>query len=89
MVRPGATIGRVGVPHDEQFDLGVSWANNTSIAGGTAAVTTYDKGVLLKAVLDGEINPGKVFTKSYKFDDVAQAYADMDQRKTIKSLLTF
>lgn len=89
IVRPGAMIGRVGVPHDEKFDLGVSFANNTGITGGTAAVTTYDKDVLLKAVLDGEINPGKVFTKTYKFDDVAQAYADMDQRKTIKSLLTF
>lgn len=89
VVRPGATIGRVGVPHDEKFDLGISWGTNAGIAGGTAAVTTYDKGILLKAVLDGEINPGKVFTKTYKFDDVAQAYADMDQRKTIKSLLTF
>lgn len=86
---PGALIGRVGVPHDEKFDLGVSFSANAGITGGIASVTTYDKGVLLKAVLDGSIHPGKVFTKSYKLDDIAQAYADMDQRKTIKSLLTF
>jgi alcohol dehydrogenase len=89
MVRPGAVIGRVGVPHDEKFDLGISFHANAGITGGTAAVTTYDKGFLLKAVLDGDIQPGKVFTKSYKLDDIEQAYADMDQRKTIKSLLTF
>ena len=87
--RPGAMIGRVGVPHDEKFDLGVSFGTNAGITGGTAAVTTYDKGVLLKAVLEGEINPGKVFTKAYSIDDIQQAYADMDQRKTIKSLIKF
>lgn len=87
--RPGALIGRVGVPHNETFDLGVSFGTNAGITGGTAAVTTYDKGILLKAVLDGEINPGKVFTKAYSIDDIQQAYADMDQRKTIKSLLKF
>lgn len=89
IVRPGAVIGRVGVPHDEKFDLGVSFSNNIGITGGTAAVTTYDKGFLLQYVLNGDINPGKVFTQTYKIDDIAQAYADMDQRKTIKSLLTF
>ena len=89
IVRPGAMIGRVGVPHDETFDLGISFGTNAGITGGTAAVTTYDKGFLLRDVLEGTINPGKVFTKAYSLDDIAQAYADMDQRKTIKSLITF
>jgi alcohol dehydrogenase len=40
---------------------------------------------LLKAVLDGDINPGKVFTKTYKLDNINQAYRDMADRKTIKS----
>lgn len=35
---------------------------NLAMAGGPASCTTYDKEVLLKAVLDGQINPGKVFT---------------------------
>lgn len=87
IVRPGAMIGRVGVPHNENFDLGVSFGANTGITGGIASVTTYVKNGLLKAVLDGEINPGKVFTKTYRLDDIQQAYADMDQRKTIKSLI--
>ena len=55
--------------------------------GGPASVTTYDKEVLLKVVLDGQINPGKVFTNSYTLDEIDQAYKDMADRKTIKSYL--
>ena len=51
------------------------------------AVTTYDKEVLLKAVLDGKINPGKVFTKTYSLDQINEAYQDMADRKVIKSYI--
>lgn len=50
-------------------------------------MTTYDKEVLLKAVLDGQINSGKVFTNSYTLDEINQAYQDMADRRTIKSYL--
>ena len=60
---------------------------NISVAGGAASATTYDKQFLLKAVLDGDINPGRVFTTSYKLDEIDQAYKDMDERKTIKSMI--
>ena len=52
-----------------------------------ASCTTYDKEVLLKAVLDGQIHPGKVFTQSYKLDEIDQAYKDMADRKTIKAMI--
>jgi len=42
---------------------------------------------LLKAVLDGDINPGRVFTNSYSLDEINQAYKDMDERKSIKSMI--
>lgn len=58
-----------------------------SVAGGPASVTTYDKEVLLKAVLDGKINPGKVFTKTYDLDKINEAYQDMADRKVIKSYI--
>ena len=41
---------------------------NLAMADGPASCTTDDKEVLLKAVLDGQINPGKVFTQSYTLD---------------------
>lgn len=87
IARPGAVVGRVGVPHTHDINPSDYFMRNTILAGGPASVTTYDKAVLLKAVLDGEINPGKVFTKSYKLDDIDQAYKDMEARKTIKSMI--
>lgn len=46
-----------------------------------------DKKFLLKAVLEGQINPGLVFTKEYTLDEIDQAYKDMSDRKTIKSYI--
>ena len=87
--RPGAIIGRVGLPHTPKQDMTSLFYKNAIVAGGPASVTTYDKEVLLKAVLDGEINPGKVFTKSFSLDDIQAAYEAMDQRQAIKSYLVF
>lgn len=86
IARPGAVIGRVGVPHAEPKSNRLFW-KNIGLRGGIASVTKPDKELLLKAVLDGEINPGKVFTKSFDLDHAADAYAAMDQRQAIKTLL--
>ena len=83
----GGRLGFVGVPHYNNRALGSTFAQNITVAGGAASVTTYDKQLLLKAVLDGDINPGRVFTSSYKLEEIDQAYKDMDERKTIKSLI--
>lgn len=85
--RPGAVVGRVGLPHTPKQDMAAPFYQNTIVAGGPASVTTYDKEVLLKAVLDGEINPGKVFTKTFDLDHIQEAYQAMDQRQVIKSYL--
>lgn len=87
VVRPGGFIGRVGLPHGAKMDPAETFYRNVTLAGGPASVTTYDKEVLLKAVLDGQINPGKVFTNSYTLDEINQAYQDMADRRTIKSYL--
>ena len=50
-------------------------------------MTTYDKDVLLRAVLDGEIHPGKVFTKRFSLDEIDNAYQAMTKREAIKSLV--
>lgn len=85
--RPGAVVGRVGLPHTPKQDMAAPFYQNTIVAGGPASVTTYDKEVLLKAVLDGKINPGKVFTKTFDLDHIQEAYRAMDQRQVIKSYL--
>lgn len=85
--RPGAAVGRVGLPHNAVLDSGALFNRNTIIAGGPASVTTYVKNGLLQAVLDGRINPGKVFTQSFSLDQIDQAYQAMAKREAIKSLV--
>ena len=85
--RPGSVVGRVGLPHTGKMDVTSSFGSNIILAGGPASVTTYDKERLLKAVLDGEINPGLVFTKSFKLDEINDAYQEMVDRKVIESLV--
>lgn len=87
VARPGAIVGRVGLPHEPKMDMTNSFYSNTIIAGGPASVTTYDKQVLLKAVLDGDIHPGKVFTQSFSLDDIDAGYQAMTDRKAIKALI--
>ncbi|EFR44592.1 zinc-dependent alcohol dehydrogenase family protein [Streptococcus pseudoporcinus] len=85
--RPGAIVGRVGVPQKEVMNTNNLFWKNVGLRGGIASVTRWDKEVLLEAVLTGKINPGKVFTKSFSLDDIQAAYEAMDHREAIKSLL--
>lgn len=87
VARPGAIVGRVGLPHTGDMDVTSSFYKNIILAGGPASVTTYDKQTLLKAVLDGQINPGKVFTKSFDLAHINDAYQAMVDRKAIKSFV--
>lgn len=85
-VRPGGHVGYVGVPHDVRLNIPAMFGNNVSLAGGVAPVRAYiDE--LLPEVWNRSLAPGLVFDREYQLADVAQAYADMDQRHTIKSLL--
>jgi len=85
--RPGAIVGRVGVPQKPEMNTNNLFWKNIGLRGGIASVTTDDKNVLLDAVLNGEINPGKVFTKRFDLDHIQDAYEAMDKRTAIKSLL--
>lgn len=87
VARAGAVVGRVGLPHDVEVDIPGLFYRNVGLRGGPAPVRTYDMQRLLKEVLDGTINPGIVYTSEYTLDDIQEAYADMDERRTVKSLL--
>jgi len=54
--------------------------------GGPAPARAYQP-KLLKAVLDGSTNPGKVFDLITDLDHIADAYAAMDERRAIKALI--
>ncbi|MFD1858657.1 IMP dehydrogenase [Aeromicrobium camelliae] len=85
--RPGGTVGYVGVPHGVSIDPRPIFGRNIGLAGGVAPVRNYLED-LLPAVLDGTIEPGKVFDLTLPLDQVAEGYRAMDERRATKVLLT-
>ncbi len=86
IARPGAIVGRVGLPHDVHIDALGTFYRNIGMRGGPAPVRAYMQ-KLLDAVVRGTINPGKVFDLRTDLDHIAEAYAAMDERRAIKSLV--
>ncbi len=84
--RPGGYVGFVGVPHGVSLDLGQFFYTHVHLHGGPAPVRRYLP-ELIKLVLDGNINPGKVFDLNLPLDQVAEGYRAMDERRAIKTLL--
>ena len=82
----GAVVGRVGVPHDAHVEAEGTFFRNVGMRGGPAPARHYQP-ELLKAVLDGAINPGQVFDYTTDLEGIADAYAAMDERRAIKALV--
>ena len=59
---------------------------NKGVRGGSAPVRAYIP-ELLEDVLEEDFNPGRVLDFETDLDDVAEAYAAMDERRAIKSLV--
>lgn len=87
IVRPGGVISRVGVP---QYDSGpIGWSffgKNATLTGGPAPVRAYLE-QLLPGVLDGTVNPGKVFDRTIGIDEVPAGYQAMDKREALKVMV--
>jgi threonine dehydrogenase-like Zn-dependent dehydrogenase len=88
IVRPGGVISRVGVPQYDDAPVGFAslFGPNVTLTGGPAPVRAYIKH-LLPAVLDGTVNPGKVFDRTVGLDDTPAGYAAMDERTALKVLV--
>lgn len=86
IARAGAIVGRVGVPHEVQIDAAGTFFRNVGMRGGPAPVRAY-MDELLPAVLEGRINPGRVFDLKTDLDHIDEAYVAMDERRAIKALL--
>jgi threonine dehydrogenase-like Zn-dependent dehydrogenase len=85
VARPGSTVGIVGVPHG-QLPFAETFFRNTGWRGGPAPARIYIPD-LLGDVLDGVIDPGRVFDYETDLDHIADAYRAMDERRAIKSLV--
>jgi len=85
--RPGGAVGRVGVPHYETTTAWVTgFYKNLTISGGPAPVRAYMND-LLPDVLEGRIQPGRVFDRVVGLEGVPDGYRAMNERESIKVMV--
>jgi len=87
VVRNGGTVSRVGAPQYDMvpMDFGVFFRNVT-LTGGVAPARAYIP-ELLPDVLDGTVQPGRVFDRTVTLDDIATGYEAMADRTALKVLV--
>ena len=82
IARPGGAVGRVGVPQDEAMPAALpAFFNNVTIAGGPAPARAYIE-ELLPDVLEGRIEPGRVFDRVVRLDEVPDGYRAMNESRS-------
>jgi len=88
IARPGGAVGRVGVPQDETMPASrPAFYNNISVSGGPAPVRAYIE-ELLPDVLEGRIEPGRVFDRVVGLGEVPDGYRAMNEREAIKVMVS-
>jgi threonine dehydrogenase-like Zn-dependent dehydrogenase len=88
IARPGGAIGRVGVPEHDTTPTSVAFWKNATMSGGPAPVRAYIE-ELLPDVLEGRIEPGRVFDRTSSIEDVPDGYRAMNDREVLKFQITF
>ncbi|MGW2278543.1 zinc-binding dehydrogenase [Streptomyces sp. NPDC001770] len=84
----GGTISRLGVPQYEEGPVGPSMImRNITLTGGVSPARAYIE-ELMPDVLDGVIEPGRVFDRSFTLDQTPDAYRAMTDRRVLKALIT-
>jgi threonine dehydrogenase-like Zn-dependent dehydrogenase len=87
IARPGGAVGRVGVPQGETIPAsGPAFFKNVTIGGGPAPVRAYIE-ELVPDILEGRIEPGRVFDRTVELDDVPDGYRAMADRESIKVMV--
>ncbi len=89
IARPGGAVGRVGLPQEDSVpDAIATFFKNVTIGGGPAPVRAYVE-ELLPDVLDGRIEPGRVFDRVGSLDEVPDGYRAMNEREALKVMIEF
>ena len=87
VTRPGGAIGRVGVPHYETIPSSLpAFYSNIRVGGGPAPVRAYIA-ELLPDIVQGRIEPGRVFDRVTDLDGVPDGYRAMNEREAIKVMI--
>jgi threonine dehydrogenase-like Zn-dependent dehydrogenase len=89
IARPGGAVGRVGLPQEESIPEALpTFFDNVTFGGGVAPARAYIE-ELVPDVLEGSIEPGRVFDRVGPLDEVPEGYRAMNERDAIKVLIEF
>jgi threonine dehydrogenase-like Zn-dependent dehydrogenase len=87
IVRDGGAIGRVGAAQYRQVPFGFdTFLRNVTVTGGVAPARAYIE-ELLPDVMDGHIEPGRVFDRTIGFEEIPAGYRAMADREALKVLI--
>jgi hypothetical protein len=87
IARPGGAVGRVGVPQDETMPASQrAFYKNLTVSGGPAPARAYIE-ELLPDILEGRIEPGRVYDRVVSLDEVPDGYRAMNDRAAIKVMV--
>jgi threonine dehydrogenase-like Zn-dependent dehydrogenase len=87
VIRNGGTVSRVGAPQYPAVpaDFGV-FLRNITLTGGVAPARAYiDE--LLPDILEGRIEPGRVFDRTVTLAEVPTGYQAMADREALKVMI--
>ena len=86
-VRDGGTISRVGAPQYSELPLDFgTFMRNITLTGGVAPARAYIE-ELMPGILDGTLQPGRVFDHTTGLDGVPDGYRAMASRQALKVLI--
>ncbi|MFB9908803.1 zinc-dependent alcohol dehydrogenase family protein [Allokutzneria oryzae] len=89
VVRAGGVVSRVGVPQYKDGPIGgLQFGRNVTVTGGVAPARHYIP-QLLPDVLDGRIEPGRVFDRTIGIGEVPDGYRAMADREALKVQIAF
>lgn len=87
VARDGGVVSRVGAPQYAEGPIGFDvFMRNITLTGGVAPARAYIE-ELMPDVLDGTIEPGRVFDRAVSLEDVPDGYRAMANRESLKVLV--
>jgi threonine dehydrogenase-like Zn-dependent dehydrogenase len=87
VVRDGGVVSRVGAPQYPEVPMDFDvFMRNVTLTGGVAPARAYIE-ELLPDVLDGTLQPGRVFDRTVSLEEVPEGYRAMADREALKVLV--
>lgn len=87
VVRAGGAVSRLGVSQYTHVPMGFdTLMRNITVTGGAAPVRSYIE-ELLPDILDGTVEPGRVFDRTVGIEEIPDGYRAMADRKALKVIV--